>query len=111
MSMISMELVRPSNSKPTRFGSAGSGTFASICAARVDVPSDAPSVSVKLTMGKVLEAVRFAACAVGMMASKTIIAINTDAEAPMVTKADYAVVGDLTQIVPAIVAEVKARHG
>jgi electron transfer flavoprotein alpha subunit len=48
---------------------------------------------------------------VGMMASKTIIAINTDAEAPMVTKADYAVVGDLSQIVPAIVAEVKARQG
>lgn len=47
---------------------------------------------------------------VGMMASKTIIAINTDAEAPMVTKADYAVVGDLSQIVPAIVAEVKRRR-
>ena len=47
---------------------------------------------------------------VGMMASKTIIAINTDAEAPMVTKADYAVVGDLAPIIPAIVAEVKARR-
>lgn len=47
---------------------------------------------------------------VGMMASKTIIAINTDAEAPMVTKADYAIVGDLVSIVPAIVAEVKARQ-
>ena len=46
---------------------------------------------------------------VGMMASKTILAINTDAEAPMVTKADYAVVGDLHQILPAIVAEVKTR--
>jgi electron transfer flavoprotein alpha subunit len=48
---------------------------------------------------------------VGMMASKTIIAINTDAEAPMVTKADYAVVGDLAPIIPALVAEVKARRG
>ena len=48
---------------------------------------------------------------VGMMASKTILAINTDAEAPMVTKADYAVVGDLHEILPAIVAEVKARIG
>lgn len=47
---------------------------------------------------------------VGMMASKTIIAINTDAEAPMVTKADYAVIGDLSQVVPAIVTEVKARQ-
>ncbi|MGB8359837.1 MAG: electron transfer flavoprotein subunit alpha/FixB family protein [Acidimicrobiia bacterium] len=47
---------------------------------------------------------------VGMMASKTIIAINTDAEAPMVTKADYAVIGDLAQVVPAIVQEIKRRH-
>lgn len=46
---------------------------------------------------------------VGMMASKTIVAINTDAEAPMVTKADYAVVGDLSEIVPAIVEEVRRR--
>lgn len=47
---------------------------------------------------------------VGMMASKTIIAINTDAEAPMVTKADYAVVGDLREVVPAIVDELKSRQ-
>jgi electron transfer flavoprotein alpha subunit len=48
---------------------------------------------------------------VGMMASKTVLAINTDAEAPMVTKADYAIVGDLAPIIPAIVAEVKERQG
>lgn len=48
---------------------------------------------------------------VGMMASKTIIAINTDAEAPMVTKADYAVVGDLGEVVPAVVEELKSRRG
>jgi electron transfer flavoprotein alpha subunit len=47
---------------------------------------------------------------VGMMASKTIIAVNTDAEAPMVTKADYAILGDLSEIVPAIVDEVKRRR-
>lgn len=47
---------------------------------------------------------------VGMMASKTILAINTDAEAPMVTKADYAVLGDLKEVVPAIVEEVKRRQ-
>ncbi len=46
---------------------------------------------------------------VGMMASKTIIAINTDGEAPMVTKADYAVLADLKQVVPAIVEEIKNR--
>ncbi|HZD22445.1 MAG TPA: electron transfer flavoprotein subunit alpha/FixB family protein [Acidimicrobiia bacterium] len=48
---------------------------------------------------------------VGMMASGTILAINTDPEAPMVTKADYAVLGDLKEIVPAIVEEVKRRNG
>jgi electron transfer flavoprotein alpha subunit len=48
---------------------------------------------------------------VGMMASKNVLAINTDAEAPMVTKADYAVIGDLHPILNAIVAEVKSRKG
>lgn len=48
---------------------------------------------------------------VGMMASKTIIAINTDREAPMVTKADYAVIGDLHEVVPAIVEELRRRQG
>ena len=48
---------------------------------------------------------------VGMMASKNILAINTDAEAPMVTKADYAVLGDLSEVVPAIVAELRRRRG
>ncbi len=44
---------------------------------------------------------------VGMMASKKILAINTDAEAPMVTKADYAVIGDVHEVLPALVEEVK----
>lgn len=48
---------------------------------------------------------------VGMMASKTIVAINTDPEAPMVTKADYALVGDLHELVPAVVSEIKSRLG
>ena len=46
---------------------------------------------------------------VGMMASKTILAINTDAEAPMVTKADYAVIGDVKAVVPAVVTEIERR--
>ena len=46
---------------------------------------------------------------VGMMASKTILAINTDAQAPMVTKADYAIVGDVKEVVPAIVEELRRR--
>lgn len=47
---------------------------------------------------------------VGMMNSKHILAINTDGDAPMVTKATWAVVGDLHEIVPAITAELKRRR-
>ena len=47
---------------------------------------------------------------VGAMASKKILAINIDPEANMVTKADYAVIGDLHQVVPAITAEVRRRR-
>jgi electron transfer flavoprotein alpha subunit len=46
---------------------------------------------------------------VGMMASKNVLAINNDPEAPMVTKADYAVIGDLHPILEAVMAEVKTR--
>lgn len=48
---------------------------------------------------------------VGAMASKNILAINTDATANMVTKADYAVIGDLHEVIPAIVEEIKSRRG
>jgi electron transfer flavoprotein alpha subunit len=48
---------------------------------------------------------------VGMMASKNVIAINTDPDAPMVTKADYAVIADLHDVVPAITEEIKRRRG
>ena len=47
---------------------------------------------------------------VGAMASKKILAINTDAEANMVSKADYAVIGDLHKVVPAITAEIVRRR-
>ena len=46
----------------------------------------------------------------GMSSSKTILAINTDADAPMVTKAHYAVIGDLHEIVPAINEELRRRR-
>ncbi len=46
---------------------------------------------------------------VGAMASKTILAINTDPEANMVSKADYAVIGDLHLVIPAITAEIEKR--
>jgi electron transfer flavoprotein alpha subunit len=46
----------------------------------------------------------------GCKGAKKILAINTDAEAPILASADYAVIGDLTEIVPAISAELrKAR--
>ncbi|MEX2562768.1 MAG: electron transfer flavoprotein subunit alpha/FixB family protein [Nitriliruptoraceae bacterium] len=48
---------------------------------------------------------------VGCMNAKSILAINTDAEAPMVTRANYAVLGDLHDILPAVVAEVHRRQG
>ncbi len=48
---------------------------------------------------------------VGMMASKNVLAINNDPEAPMVTRADYAVIGDLHPILEAVVAEVRRRTG
>ncbi|GAB2466226.1 electron transfer flavoprotein subunit alpha/FixB family protein [Jatrophihabitans fulvus] len=47
----------------------------------------------------------------GCQSAKTILAINTDAEAPMVTKAHYAVIGDLHEIVPAINEELRKRRG
>ena len=46
---------------------------------------------------------------VGAMSSKRILAINTDPAANLVTKADYAVIGDLHEIVPAIIAEIRRR--
>ena len=48
---------------------------------------------------------------VGAMGSKRILAINTDPQANMVTKADEAVIGDLHQVVPAIIAEIRRRRG
>jgi electron transfer flavoprotein alpha subunit len=48
----------------------------------------------------------------GCKGAKKILAINSDAEAPILASADYAVIGDLTEIVPAITAELrKARPG
>ncbi len=41
---------------------------------------------------------------VGCKGAKKILAINTDPEAPMMTKADYAVIGDLHEILPALIA-------
>jgi electron transfer flavoprotein alpha subunit len=46
----------------------------------------------------------------GCKGAKAILAVNTDPEAPILASADYAVIGDLHEVVPAISAELrKAR--
>ena len=47
----------------------------------------------------------------GCKGAKKILAINSDAEAPILASADYAVIGDLTEIVPAITAELRKARG
>jgi electron transfer flavoprotein alpha subunit len=47
----------------------------------------------------------------GCKGAKKILAINSDAEAPILASADYAVIGDLHEIVPAISAELRKARG
>jgi electron transfer flavoprotein alpha subunit len=47
----------------------------------------------------------------GAKGAKKILAINTDPEAPIFASADYAVIGDLHEVVPAISAELRKVRG
>ena len=45
----------------------------------------------------------------GCQSAKCVVAINTDPDAPMISRADYAVIGDLNAVIPALVAAIRQR--
>jgi len=45
----------------------------------------------------------------GCMSAKNIVAVNTDPDAPIISRADYAVIGDLNEVIPALIAAIRDR--
>jgi electron transfer flavoprotein alpha subunit len=45
----------------------------------------------------------------GCQGARHLVAVNTDPDAPIIARADYAVIGDLSQVLPALVAAIRAR--
>jgi electron transfer flavoprotein alpha subunit len=45
----------------------------------------------------------------GCLGAKHIVAVNTDPNAPIVSRAEYAVIGDLNEVIPALVAAIRER--
>ena len=45
----------------------------------------------------------------GCAGAKHIVVVNTDPAAPILAHADYAILGDLSEVIPALVAALQAR--
>ena len=46
----------------------------------------------------------------GCQSAKHVVAINTDPDAPIVARADWAVIGDLNEVIPALVTAIRERN-
>jgi electron transfer flavoprotein alpha subunit len=47
----------------------------------------------------------------GCLSAKHIVVVNTDPDAPIISRAEYAVIGDLNEVIPALVTAIRATSG